>query len=38
VSTPALLEPLTVRGLTLRNRLVVDPMCQYSVDDGLVGD
>src|SRR3954447_17434408 len=38
VSTPALLQPLTVRGLTLRNRLVVAPMCQYSVRDGLVGD
>src|SRR5947209_11543909 len=38
VSTPALLQPLTVRGLTLRNRLVVAPMCQYSVTDGLVGD
>jgi 2,4-dienoyl-CoA reductase-like NADH-dependent reductase (Old Yellow Enzyme family) len=29
---------MTVRGLTLRNRLVVAPMCQYSVTDGLVGD
>jgi 2,4-dienoyl-CoA reductase-like NADH-dependent reductase (Old Yellow Enzyme family) len=29
---------MTVRGLTLRNRLVVAPMCQYSVSDGLVGD
>src|SRR3954454_2541370 len=38
VSTPALLQPLTLRGLTLRNRLVVAPMCQYSVTDGLVGD
>jgi len=38
VSTPALLQPLTMRGLTLRNRLVVAPMCQYSVADGLVGD
>ena len=38
MSTPALLQPLTVRGLTLRNRLVVAPMCQYSVTDGLVGD
>src|SRR6476620_7853222 len=38
VSTPALLQPLTVRGLTLPNRLVVAPMCQYSVDDGLVDD
>src|SRR3954451_9348676 len=38
VSTPALLQPLTVRGLTLRNRMVVAPMCQYSVADGFVGD
>jgi 2,4-dienoyl-CoA reductase-like NADH-dependent reductase (Old Yellow Enzyme family) len=27
-----------MREVTLRNRLVVAPMCQYSVDDGLVGD
>src|SRR6476661_10753206 len=38
VSIPALLQPLTLREVTLRNRLVVAPMCQYSVDDGLVGD
>src|SRR5215210_3200470 len=38
VSTPALLQPLTLRGVTLPNRLVVAPMCQYSVSDGLVGD
>src|SRR6478672_6118207 len=38
VSTPTLLQPLTLRGLTLRNRLVVAPMCQYSVTDGFVGD
>lgn len=36
--SPALLTPLTVRGVTLPNRLVVAPMCQYSVTDGLVGD
>jgi 2,4-dienoyl-CoA reductase-like NADH-dependent reductase (Old Yellow Enzyme family) len=29
---------MSLRGLTLRNRLVVAPMCQYSVTDGLVGD
>jgi 2,4-dienoyl-CoA reductase-like NADH-dependent reductase (Old Yellow Enzyme family) len=29
---------LTLRGLTLPNRLVVAPMCQYSVTDGFVGD
>ena len=37
VDTPALLTPLTLRGLTLPNRLVVAPMCQYSVTDGFVG-
>ncbi|MGY1668191.1 NADH:flavin oxidoreductase/NADH oxidase [Geodermatophilus sp. SYSU D00696] len=36
--SPALLTPLTLRGVTLPNRLVVAPMCQYSVTDGLVGD
>src|SRR4051812_37854843 len=35
---PALLQPLTMRGVTLPNRLVVAPMCQYSVTDGVVGD
>src|SRR5215211_5006820 len=38
VSTPILLSPLTLRGVTLPNRLVVAPLCQYSVTDGLVGD
>jgi len=38
VTTPALFTPLTLRGLTLPNRLVVAPMCQYSVTDGFVGD
>src|SRR3954465_2531378 len=33
-----LFAPLTLRGLTLPNRLVVAPMCQYSVTDGFVGD
>ncbi len=30
---PALFEPFTVRDLTLRNRIWVAPMCQYSVFD-----
>jgi 2,4-dienoyl-CoA reductase-like NADH-dependent reductase (Old Yellow Enzyme family) len=30
-----LFSPLTLRGLTLRNRVGVSPMCQYSADDGL---
>jgi 2,4-dienoyl-CoA reductase-like NADH-dependent reductase (Old Yellow Enzyme family) len=38
VTTPALFTPLALRGLTLPNRLVVAPMCQYSVTDGFVGD
>jgi hypothetical protein len=27
---PTLFRPLTIRGTTLRNRIVVAPMCQYS--------
>lgn len=30
-----LFEPLTVRGTTMRNRLWVAPMCQYSASDGM---
>ena len=33
-----LFEPLTLRGLTLRNRIVVSPMCQYSCADGFAND
>lgn len=35
-----LFSPLTVRGVTLRNRIVVSPMCQYSVEqrDGIATD
>src|ERR671929_1151055 len=35
-----LLEPLGLRGVRLRNRLVVSPMCQYSCEarDGLATD
>jgi 2,4-dienoyl-CoA reductase-like NADH-dependent reductase (Old Yellow Enzyme family) len=37
---PALLKPLTLRGLTIRNRLWIAPMCQYSVfaEDGVPTD
>ena len=35
---PALFDPLTLRGLTLKNRLVVSPMCQYSAQDGFAND
>lgn len=30
----ALFTPLTLRGLTLRNRIAMGPMCQYSAADG----
>jgi 2,4-dienoyl-CoA reductase-like NADH-dependent reductase (Old Yellow Enzyme family) len=30
-----LFEPLTLRGQTLRNRIMVSPMCQYSAVDGM---
>ena len=33
-----LFDPLTLRGLTLRNRIGVSPMCQYSSTDGLATD
>ncbi|MHA3904677.1 bifunctional salicylyl-CoA 5-hydroxylase/oxidoreductase [Castellaniella sp. WN] len=36
--TPPMFTPWTVRGLTLKNRVVVSPMAQYSAVDGLVGD
>jgi 2,4-dienoyl-CoA reductase-like NADH-dependent reductase (Old Yellow Enzyme family) len=35
---PHLFEPLTLRGLTLHNRIVVSPMCQYSSVDGFAND
>lgn len=34
----SLFSPLTLRTLTLRNRIVVSPMCQYSAVDGLAND
>ncbi|MFC5525124.1 NADH:flavin oxidoreductase/NADH oxidase [Rhodanobacter ginsengisoli] len=33
-----LFEPLTQRSLTLRNRLVVSPMCEYSAVEGVPND
>ena len=37
-SQVALFEPLTLRGTTLKNRIVVSPMCQYSSRDGMPDD
>lgn len=33
-----LLTPLTIRGVTFRNRIVMSPMCQYVAQDGLASD
>ena len=35
---PGLFDPLTLRQVTLRNRIVVSPMCQYSSEDGFAND
>jgi 2,4-dienoyl-CoA reductase-like NADH-dependent reductase (Old Yellow Enzyme family) len=35
---PLLFEPYTLKGTTLRNRIAVSPMCQYSAEDGLITD
>lgn len=34
----ALFRPLTLRGITLRNRIAVSPMCEYSSIDGFAND
>jgi len=38
VSVPHLFQPFTVRSITLRNRIGVSPMCQYSAVDGAAND
>src|SRR3954464_6340718 len=35
---PHLFDPFTVKSITLRNRIGVSPMCQYSSDDGVAND
>ena len=35
---PHLFSPLSLRGLTLPNRVAVSPMCQYSSEDGFAND
>lgn len=34
----ALFDPITIGGITLANRIVVSPMCQYSAIDGIAQD
>lgn len=38
MSGPMLFSPIALRGLTLRNRVTIAPMCQYSATDGLAND
>jgi 2,4-dienoyl-CoA reductase-like NADH-dependent reductase (Old Yellow Enzyme family) len=35
VGSSSLFEPVTFRGVTIRNRIMVSPMCQYSAPDAL---
>lgn len=37
-ATPPMFTPLTLRGLTLRNRVVVSPMDMYTAEEGVPGD
>ena len=34
----ALFDPFKLKDITLKNRIVVSPMCQYSADDGRIND
>jgi 2,4-dienoyl-CoA reductase-like NADH-dependent reductase (Old Yellow Enzyme family) len=38
MAQPLLLSPLTLRDVTLRNRVVISPLCQYSAADGMAND
>ena len=38
MTLPRLFEPLVLREIRTRNRIVVSPMCQYSACDGMVND
>ncbi len=33
-----LFSPLTIKGVTLKNRIVMSPMCQYSAKDGFINE
>src|SRR5437899_11655616 len=35
---PTLFTPIELGGVTLSNRVVVSPMCQYQADDGCMND
>src|SRR6187551_148075 len=33
-----LFSPLTIKKITLKNRIAISPMCQYSAEDGFAND
>ena len=35
---PLLFQPITLRGVTAKNRIAISPMCQYTAEDGLGTD
>jgi 2,4-dienoyl-CoA reductase-like NADH-dependent reductase (Old Yellow Enzyme family) len=37
-NSPHLFQPLTIKSVTLRNRIGVSPMCEYSSEDGMATD
>jgi 2,4-dienoyl-CoA reductase-like NADH-dependent reductase (Old Yellow Enzyme family) len=38
MTSPLLFEPIELRKVRARNRVVVSPMCQYSASDGMAND
>ncbi|MBX5088360.1 NADH:flavin oxidoreductase/NADH oxidase [Rhizobium lentis] len=38
MSSAALFNPIQIRGLSLANRIVIAPMCQYSAEEGCMND
>lgn len=35
---PSLFDPISIRSVTIKNRIAVSPMCQYSATDGFAND
>lgn len=38
MSAPMLFQPLRIRDVAFRNRVMISPMCTYSAEDGLTSD
>ncbi|MFB9268242.1 NADH:flavin oxidoreductase/NADH oxidase [Bradyrhizobium erythrophlei] len=38
MSQPLLFQPITLRGVSAKNRVLISPMCQYSAIDGVAND